>query len=144
MTDDAAIFRLMYQSRSRIPLNRRKEELGALFSAARSNNKKQHITGALLLSEDNFVQVLEGDESEVRGLFAGIERDPRHEQVTVLQAQPVPDRVFARWAMAKVAADGEADLPLIADRSGIAPAAGRGTTPEQESVLDVMRVAART
>src|SRR3954466_2436922 len=76
-------FRLMYRSRTLIPQDQRKVELGRLFSEARSNNKKQGITGALLLSEDWFVQVLEGEEDAVRALFAHIERDARHESVSV-------------------------------------------------------------
>jgi hypothetical protein len=42
-------FRLIYRSRNNIPADRRKTELGTLFSTARSNNKKQQITGALLI-----------------------------------------------------------------------------------------------
>ena len=38
--------------------------------------------------------------------------------------------------MAKVAEDGEPDIPLIAHTDGISPAAGRGTTAEQEQVLE--------
>jgi hypothetical protein len=45
--------------------------------------------------------------------------------------------------MAKVAEDGEPDIPLIAHVEGISAAAGRGTTPEQDQVLDAMRSAAR-
>ena len=136
-------FRLMYRSRDLIPADRRKVELGLLFSEARSNNKQKGITGALLLSEDWFVQVLEGDEDAVRALFTSIEKDPRHDSVSVLETGMVPARVFARWAMAKVAEDGEPDIPLIAHTDGISPAAGRGTTAEQELVLDIMRTAAR-
>ena len=136
-------FRLMYRSRDLIPADRRKVELGRLFTEARSNNKRQGITGALLLSEDRFVQVLEGDEDAVRALFTSIEKDPRHDSVSVLETGMVPARVFARWAMAKVAEDGEPDIPLIAHVEGISPAAGRGTTPEQDQVLDAMRSAAR-
>ena len=49
--------------------------------------------------------------------------------------------MFPRWAMARVSADGEPAIWLIAHQDGISPAAGRGTTPEQEQVqvLDVMR-----
>jgi hypothetical protein len=43
--------------------------------------------------------------------------------------------------MARVSADGEPDIPLIADKSGIVPAAGPGPTPEQESILGIMRQA---
>ena len=136
-------FRLMYRSRDLIPADRRKVELGHLFTEARSNNKKRGITGALLLSEDRFVQVLEGDEDAVRALFTHIERDGRHDSVSVLESGMVARRLFARWAMAKVAEDGEPDIPLIAHVEGISPAAGRGTSPEQDEVLDAMRNAAR-
>ncbi|HEX4256045.1 MAG TPA: BLUF domain-containing protein [Streptosporangiaceae bacterium] len=136
------VFRLIYRSRNLIPPDDRKTQLGSLFSAARSSNKKQDITGALLVHGDWFAQVLEGSEEPVRALFAHIERDERHDRVSVLEAGPA-QRVFGRWAMARVSAEGEPDIPLIAHRDGISPAAGRGTTPDQEAVLDVMRQATR-
>lgn len=95
------------------------------------------------MTDERFVQVLEGDESAVRTLFAHIEKDPRHDSVAILEADLVAGRVFSRWAMAKVAEDGEPDIPLIAHQDGISPASSRGTTPDQESLLDVMRDAAR-
>ena len=85
-----SLFRLMYRSRNLVPQDQRKLELGHLFSEARSNNKKQGITGALLLSEDWFVQVLEGDEDAVRALFSRDERDARHESVAVLETDRSP------------------------------------------------------
>jgi hypothetical protein len=133
----------MYRSRNMIPVDQRKAELGTLFSTARSNNKKQQITGALLIYGDWFAQVLEGAEAPVRTLFATIEADPRHENISVLQSGPAGDRVFSRWAMARVSEDGEPDIRLIAHTDGIAPAMNRGTTPEQESVLEIMRAATR-
>jgi hypothetical protein len=112
----------MYRSRNKIPDGQRKAELGTLFSAARSNNKKQSITGALLIYGDWFAQVLEGAEAPVRALFATIEQDPRHENISVIQTGPAVGRVFSRWAMARVSADGEPDIRLIAHADGIAPA----------------------
>ncbi|HST66198.1 MAG TPA: BLUF domain-containing protein [Mycobacteriales bacterium] len=132
----------MYRSRSRIPEPDRKVELGSLFSTARRNNKKAGLTGALLLTGDWFVQVLEGDEPTVRALYETIAADPRHDSVTLLDSGDVPERVFARWSMAKVAEDGEPDIPLIAHEDGIAPAAGRATTPAQHRLLGTMRAAA--
>lgn len=136
-------FRLMYRSHNRIPAQSRQVELGALFTQARSNNKGRGFTGALLLSNDWFVQILEGDEAAVRSLFARIKTDPRHDSVVLLSADDVPDRVFSRWAMARVSADREQDIPLIAHEDGISPAAGRPTTPAQERLLDEMRDAVR-
>jgi hypothetical protein len=142
--DTSSVFRLMYRSRSRIPAGDRKAELGTLFTQARRLNKARSLSGALLISDDWFVQVLEGDEETVRALFARIQRDDRHDSVTLLQGDTVGSRVFARWAMAEVADDGPGDIPLIAHADGISPAAGRGTTPEQDRVLQVMRTAVRS
>jgi hypothetical protein len=136
-------FRLMYRSRNMIPAGERKAELGTLFSTARSNNKKQQITGALLIYGDWFAQVLEGAEAPVRALFATIEQDPRHENISVIQSGPAGERLFSRWAMARVSEDGEPDIRLIAHTDGIAPAMNRATTPEQDAVLDIMRAATR-
>ena len=135
-------FRLMYRSRNLIPPDRVKKELGTLFGAARSNNKSQHISGALLLDGEHYVQVLEGEEGLVRELYEHIAKDERHDSVALLESGPVEARVFSRWSMAKVGEGDEADIPLIAHTDGISPAAGRRTTPEQEAVLDVMRAAA--
>jgi hypothetical protein len=136
------VFRLIYRSRNLIAPGDRKSGLGTLFSGARANNKKQDITGALLVHGDWFAQVLEGSEEPVRALFARIERDDRHDRVSVLESGQA-ERVFGRWAMARVSAEGEPDIPLIAHQDGISPAAGRSTTPAQEAVLDVMRQAVR-
>ncbi|MGY1605115.1 BLUF domain-containing protein [Geodermatophilus sp. SYSU D00815] len=127
------------------PAAERKRELGSLFTQARRNDKDRQTTGALLVHGDWFGQVLEGEEDAVRGLCARIERDVRHERTTLLETEPVPLRVFARWAMARVSdeADGP-DIPLIAHTDGISRAAGRPTTPDQEQVLDVMREAVRS
>jgi hypothetical protein len=136
------VFRLIYRSRNLIPPDDRKTELGTLFSAARSNNKKQDITGALLVHGDWFAQVLEGSQEPVQSLFEQIRQDRRHDDVAVLESGPAT-RVFGRWAMARVSVEGEPDIALIAHRDGISPAAGRDTTADQEAVLDVMRQAVR-
>ena len=142
---DDVVYRLIYRSRSVIPEQERRAELGRLFTAARSHNKKHQITGALLLLGDCFVQTLEGDEDEVQALLARIRADTRHDSLEVLETEIVDGRVFGRWSMAKVADEqDEPDLPLIAGVRGISPAAPRGdSTPDQEAVLEVMREAAR-
>jgi hypothetical protein len=63
----------------------------------------------------------------------------------VIETGTVAGRVFGRWSMAKVADDGESDIPLLmnVNKGGISPAAPRPTTPEQESVLEFMRNSVR-
>lgn len=136
-------FRLIYRSRSLLPAASREADLGAIFRVARVNNAAKGITGALLLYDDWFAQALEGDETAVRGLFADIEKDRRHNAVEIIEQGTVDARVFARWAMAKVAEHGEPDIPLIATTSGVAEAAGRSATSQQERVLANMRDATR-
>lgn len=137
----AETFRLIYRSHMRIAENRRKATLGNIFSVARSNNKKLDITGALLITDESFVQALEGDQAAVRRLYGVIVKDVRHERVELLDEQYVGERVFGHWSMAQVGAEGQADIPLLMnrDKGGISRAAGRPTTDDQEGVLDFMR-----
>ena len=148
MTEAAAshtpTFRLIYRSHMRIPPEQRKSVLGEIFSVARSNNKRQDITGALLVDDDWFVQALEGDEAAVRSLYEHIARDVRHERVAIVDEGTVAQRVFGRWSMARVTEDGEPDIPLLMnrDKGGITRAAPVPTTADQDSVLEFMRGAA--
>ena len=140
------VCRLIYRSHDLIPEPERRAGLGELFSAARASNKRQGVTGALLVRGDVFVQTLEGDEGVVQALLGRIEADPRHDGLEVLQTSLGAERVFARWTMARVGEDpDEPDVNLIAHEKGISPASSRGDgTPAQEAVLAVMRDAART
>jgi hypothetical protein len=136
-----SVFRLIYHSDSRISPTGRKAQLGEIFSVARSRNKEIGVTGALLITDDQFVQALEGAESTVRELYARITTDPRHDHCQLLEAGDVPGRTFGRWSMARVSVDGEPDIPLLTniDKGGISPAHPRPTTEDQDVVLDFMR-----
>ncbi len=138
-------FRLIYRSRSLIPAENRKAVLGEIFSVARSNNKRQDITGALLLSGDHFVQALEGDEEAVQRLYEHISKDDRHEDVTVVDERKLDGRTFAKWSMAQVAEDGSGDIPLLMnrDKGGITRKAPEPTTADQDVILDFMHEAAQ-
>jgi Sensors of blue-light using FAD len=132
-------FRLIYRSHSRISPDDRSVVLAEIFTAARSNNKRSGITGALLVTDNWFVQALEGDESTVRGLYDHIAKDERHDDVTVIESAPVDARVFGKWAMAQVSALGHADIPLHAVEGRIHSAAAPTVTREQSAVLKTMR-----
>ncbi len=136
------MFRLIYRSHSLVAPEESGGELGAIFTVARVNNKGLGITGALLITESAFAQALEGEERAVRDLYERIERDPRHDRITILEEGDVDSRVFGRWAMAKVAEDGGPDLRLMSNASrGQIVAAGPDShvTPEQEQVIGFMR-----
>jgi hypothetical protein len=139
---EPAMFRLIYRSESRIPPEEARPELGAIFATARRNNKRLDVTGALVITDDSFAQALEGEEAVVRELYDTICQDPRHADVTLLEAGAVASRVFARWAMAKVAEDGGPDIRLASNagkRMIVAVGADEHLTPEQGTVLAFMR-----
>lgn len=54
----------------------------------------------LLYGNEQFLQVLEGEEATVRTLYTHICRDPRHRDVTTYNDKPVARRSFADWRMA--------------------------------------------
>lgn len=135
----APTFRLTYRSHSRIPAEQRREVLASIFVASRRNNKELEVTGALLITDHYFVQTLEGEEGRVRGLFDRIRRDERHDEVLVVAEETPAERVFPRWAMARVAADGGADIPLHTTEGRIGPAAPVPLDRDQMALLKRMR-----
>jgi predicted sulfurtransferase len=137
--EPAPTFRLVYRSHSRIPAGTRREVLAAIFDSARSNNKQLQVTGALLVTDHYFVQTLEGEESRVRALFDRIRHDDRHDEVTVVAEETPEGRVFSRWAMARVSADGGPDIPLHTTDGRISPAARTALTRDQMALLKRMR-----
>lgn len=138
-----AVFRLIYRSRCLVAAPEVEVELGKILRIARADNMARHITGALLMYQNWFAQTLEGEEAEVRALYAKIERDRRHDTIEVLEQGAQPSRLFAKWSMALVSEHGESDIPLAATPHGVTPAASRATTSDQERVLEIMRSATR-
>ncbi|GAA4903226.1 FAD-dependent sensor of blue light [Actinomycetospora succinea] len=133
------VFRLIYQSHSRIPKSDRPTVLGEIFSTARSRNKGADITGALLITDHYFAQVLEGPQGTVEELYGRISADPRHERLAVLDSGTVDERAFGKWSMAQVSAAGHADIPLHTANGEIHPAAPSHLTAEQSKVFATMR-----
>ena len=91
------MFRLVYVSAALNPFGQ--DELLELLVRARAKNDQRQVTGMLLYKDGNFLQVLEGEESAVRKLFAIIEQDPRHRGTIVLMEDPVQERLFDNWSM---------------------------------------------
>src|SRR5688572_19699226 len=65
-------------------------ELEAILTKSRDNNAELGLTGMLLYYEGAFMQVLEGTEENVRGLYTRISQDPRHHRVTLLLEEYIP------------------------------------------------------
>lgn len=138
----ADCFRLIYRSHSRLPGTKAdagNSGLADILRIARTNNASLGVTGALMLYDDWFAQVLEGPKDVVEALFARIRTDPRHDSIRLDEAGTVPETLFDKWAMAIVAEHEEPDRPMIATTGGLAQCAPWKVTLGQEVVLTRLR-----
>lgn len=74
--------------------------LVVLLMQARALNERQHITGALVYGDGQFMQVMEGEEAVIKTLYERIVQDPRHHNVRKLAEGPIAMRSFTQWSMA--------------------------------------------
>jgi hypothetical protein len=71
--------------------------LADIIAVSDQNNRRDGLTGALLVSRGRFFQVLEGPTYALDRAFARIEADPRHRNLDVVFRGPATDRDFAGW-----------------------------------------------
>ncbi|MBH8556682.1 BLUF domain-containing protein [Hymenobacter negativus] len=88
---------LVYQSSATTGLN--EAELTALLAQSRTWNHGHGLTGLLLYSNGDIMQVLEGTEKEVSYIFTRIAQDARHGRVVKLSDGPIAARHFSQWSM---------------------------------------------
>jgi hypothetical protein len=74
-------------------------DLAALLEISRKNNGALAVTGMLLYKDGNFMQVIEGEEANVRGLYNKLQLDPRHTGFLPLLEEKIGARHFADWSM---------------------------------------------
>lgn len=109
------LVRLIYASRAAIPrgAGHFRSELADIMAACERHNARSGITGVLVYDRGRFVQMLEGPETAVDGIYARICQDTRHADITLLLKEPAGKRLFQDWAMAFANA-GEAPLAASA------------------------------
>jgi hypothetical protein len=93
---------LIYVSDSTLSASTEAGEIDAIIDVARSRNGDLDVTGALMFTHSNFVQVLEGSPAALNELMASIKRDSRHQNVRVLEVESLTSRRFSDWSMAYV------------------------------------------
>jgi len=75
------------------------EDLRELVHKSAEHNAKHDITGLLLLSGDQFLQVLEGPCKPVNQLFNRIVHDARHHDLELIAFEQIGPRYFDDWCM---------------------------------------------
>jgi hypothetical protein len=108
----AALSHVIYASTAAPAFAR--DDFPALLQRAREKNARLSVTGMLLCTSDSFFQVLEGEDAVVDALYAQIEKDPRHCNVTRIIQEPIARRDFADWSMGVC----EAELSQLDEMEG--------------------------
>jgi hypothetical protein len=80
--------------------NLKEEDILGILEKARDFNTKNDITGCLLLNNNEYIQILEGDNKIIEEVINKIKMDDRHSNVMVLAENEIKDRVFDKWSMA--------------------------------------------
>ncbi|MBU8538403.1 BLUF domain-containing protein [Falsiroseomonas tokyonensis] len=90
------LMQLIYASR---PFGFSGDMLDDILLAARRNNRRDGLTGALICRADLFLQLLEGPREKVTATFGRILRDDRHMEVSLIWSGEAPARLFPDWDM---------------------------------------------
>jgi hypothetical protein len=75
------------------------DELDAILQSSVRHNQRQEITGMLLYSDGNFMQVIEGEESRINETYERICEDMRHRNIILVNQETISEREFEGWSM---------------------------------------------
>ncbi len=78
-----------------------------ILRQSRANNGLNGISGFLWTDGTGYLQVLEGGPEVVAATLGRIAGDPRHQDMRIVSDRVEPDRAFADWTMASLAAERE-------------------------------------
>jgi hypothetical protein len=71
-----------------------------MLKTSRKFNSENNITGCLLFHNNEFIQILEGEEKTIKKLYARIEKDNRHTDVRLVYTGIKEGCTFEGWSMA--------------------------------------------
>lgn len=75
---------------------------GTILRSAQEHNAANGITGVLCQGQGVYLQVLEGERSQVDALYARILQDKRHQNIVLRQQEDIQRRRYGHWAMAHI------------------------------------------
>jgi hypothetical protein len=103
---------LIYVSRSLLVLPDQAGEIDRIVEGSIERNAALAVRGALIFTERHFAQLLEGPSAAIETLMDSIERDPRHERVTVIERRAIEGYRFPDWSLAYWGDAGYMDLQV--------------------------------
>jgi hypothetical protein len=95
----------------------RTEPDGALIDnilvSSRRNNRRDSLTGLLVVGKRRFLQVLEGPKEQCDATYDRILADDRHFAVVQLSRRTIEERAFGEWDMGFKQANGESLVDVV-------------------------------
>lgn len=74
-------------------------EIPRIVATSRANNERDGLTGVLVYTGADFVQLIEGPEEAVATLWARVASDPRHRDIAILLDESNHRPWFPDWRM---------------------------------------------
>jgi len=75
------------------------EDVAQILESSIHQNSKEGITGVLLYSKTQFIQVLEGEALTILKLYDHIKKDRRHHNPLLINLNIIEKRYFPSWQM---------------------------------------------
>ena len=75
---------------------------------------KKSISGCLISSNGEFLQILEGPRSGIMDLINLIQMDTRHKEFSIMKMCMIKERMFENWTMASFEADEQTFMQILA------------------------------
>ncbi|MEM8485787.1 MAG: BLUF domain-containing protein [Bacteroidota bacterium] len=91
------LYRLIYHSTAKPGLGY--QQLKQILLSAEKHNLVNEITGVLLYSEGQFLQILEGSRENLTHTFLRISQDFRHSEAVLVDFVEIGARDFPAWGM---------------------------------------------
>jgi hypothetical protein len=106
------VWQLLYRSEQAYEMD--SDDLVKLLFDARAFNRDNGVTGLLLHHGGQFMQMLEGEQHQIQGLYRKIAEDARHRNVTIEVNAAAERRLFPDWHMGYALPPEMDGLPALA------------------------------
>ena len=104
------LFQVVYHSISLTDADGEKK----ILKTSRLNNMKKSISGCLISSNGEFLQILEGPRPVIMDLINLIQMDTRHKEFSIMKMCMIKERMFENWTMASFEADEQTFMQILA------------------------------
>lgn len=104
------LFQVVYHSISLTDADGEKK----ILKTSRLNNMKKSISGCLISSNGEFLQILEGPRPVIMDLINLIQTDKRHKEFSIMKMCMIKERMFENWTMASFEADEQTFMQILA------------------------------